>query len=450
MSNSVHIIGGGLAGAEAAWQAAKYGASVKLYEMKPGKSSPAHSSRDLAELVCSNSFKANNVGSAAGLLKEEMRTMHSLILQCADQCAVPAGGALAVDRTRFSRMITERLEAHPSVSVIRKEITSFRDLELWNGTDPVVIATGPLTSDSFSEFITGFVGRPSLKFYDAAAPVLYKDSVNPEIAFQAARYGKGSDDYLNCPMNREQYETFYEALVSAETAPVHGFEETLLYEGCMPIESMAKRGRDTIRFGPMKPVGLRNPKTGEPNYAVVQLRRDNLEDTLYNMVGFQTRLKFGEQKRVFSLIPGLENCEFARYGVMHRNTYICSPGFLNAGYGVIAESSPIFFAGQITGVEGYIESASSGLVAGINAARAAKGLPSVIFSAGTAIGSLANYVASYGGSDFQPMGANFGIIREPEALEVIKGGRKNRNERRLLVAEAALQEIKKTAGILHV
>lgn len=452
MSKAVHVIGGGLAGCEAAIKAASYGIPVILYDMKPEKKSAAHQMDSLGELVCSNSLKSQDPGTAAGLLKREMDIIGSACIDSAVRSQVPAGGALAVDRHVFSKEMTEAVEKNPHIQIVNKEVTSITEIP---EGDIVVIATGPLTSEALSAQIISDLGQPALRFFDAAAPIIYKDTINMDIAFRAARYNKGTADYINCPMNKEQYMEFYNALISAETADVHEFEEKALYEGCMPIESMAKRGQDTMRFGPLKPVGLDNAD-GSKNYAVVQLRRDNTEDTLYNIVGFQTRLKFGEQKRVFSMIPGLADCEFARYGVMHRNTYIQSPGILDNTYRVINpekfgwNNRTVFFAGQITGVEGYMESADSGLVAGINAAMAFLGKDPVIFPETTATGALANYVSSYSGKDFQPMGINFGIIKEPEQLSGVKFNKKNKKEHRALVAQMAAEIMKETVKGLNV
>lgn len=410
---AVYVIGGGFAGCEAAYQLATHGIKVKMLEMKPEYYSPAHSSPDLCEIVCSNSFKSNDVSSASGLLKEEMRRLGSLTVLCGDETSVPAGGALAVDREKFSALVTEKIKSQNNIEILSKQVSSVENIAAEEDCECIVVATGPLTDGGLAENISSLLGFERLGFYDAAAPVVFADSIDMNRAFRAARYGKGDEDYLNCPLNREEYETFYRELISAECAPVKGFENSLVYEGCMPIEVMAQRGSDTIRFGPMKPVGLDNPVTGEKYYAVVQLRQDNLEGTLYNIVGFQTRLKFGEQKRVFGLIPALRNAEYARYGVMHRNTYIKSPGLLDSTYMVRNRDKirvPLFFAGQITGVEGYIESASSGLIAGMNAYAVIKGTEPVILPVSTMTGALASYVSSYPGSDFQPMGANFGIV----------------------------------------
>lgn len=399
------VIGAGLAGCEAAWQAAQMGVPVRLIEMKPEKRTPAHQSPLFAELICSNSLKAARLESAAGMLKEEMRRFGSLLMACADQCAVPAGGALAVDRMQFAKMATEKIEAHPLITVVHEEVTEIPK------EGCVVIATGPLTADALAEDIFKMCGG-GLSFFDAAAPIVTADSLDRSLCFAASRYDKGEDDaYLNCPMNKEEYEAFYDALVNAERAPVHDFDvaNPKVYEGCMPVEVMAQRGKDTLRFGPLKPVGLRDPRTGHRPWAVVQLRREDAEGTLYNLVGFQTNLKFGEQKRVFGMIPGLQNAEIVRYGVMHRNTFLKSPGFLSADYSV--KSRPeLFFAGQITGVEGYMESASSGILAGRNAAAHLLGKERLILPHETMMGALADYVANSPTKDFQPMGANFGVL----------------------------------------
>lgn len=398
------IIGAGLAGCEAAWQAAERGIDVTLCEMKPEKYSPAHKSPDFAELVCSNSLRADGIYNAVGLLKEEMRRLGSLIMACADEHKVPAGGALAVDRGRFSKAITDRIKAHSRISVEYGEVTEI------DPGENVIIAAGPLVSDKLAESISGLAGGAYLHFFDAAAPIVSAASIDMTKAFKAARYGKGGADYINCPMTKEEYLKFYKALISAETAELHEFEKNnKVFEGCMPIEVMAKRGEDTMRYGPLKPVGLDNPETGEKYYAVVQLRQDDASASMYNIVGFQTHLKFGEQKRVFGMIPGLENAEFTRYGVMHRNTYLNSPGLLAADYSL--KSNPnIFFAGQITGVEGYVESASSGLLAGRYAAERLKGNAPDILPPETAIGALSRYVSNEGISGFQPMNVNYGII----------------------------------------
>ena len=426
MMSVVKIIGAGLAGCEAAWQAARLGARVELYEMKPYKFSPAHHSDGFAELVCSNSLRSNQLNNAVGLLKEEMRRMGSLIMEAAYATAVPAGSALAVNRELFSAYVTEKIKTHPNITVISGEVTEIDVGEV------TVVASGPLTSDALAQRISEITGGTELHFYDAAAPIVDFSSINADVAFFASRYGKGEPtDYLNCPMTKEQYDAFYNALVTAEVAELKSFDaesqkDLTVFEGCMPVEVMASRGYDTLRFGPMKPVGLSVPSTGEDAYATVQLRRENIEGTMYNIVGFQTHLTFGEQKRVFGMIPGLENAEFFRYGVMHRNTYMNSPGLLSEVYSMI-EMPNLFFAGQMTGVEGYVESASSGFVAGMNAARRALGLEPFVFPTETVIGALASYVSRGGlSSKFQPMNANFGIIAPLD--KKIKGGKKFRNE----------------------
>ena len=425
-NNEIKVIGAGLAGAEAAWQAAKLGVKVKLYEMKPKRFSPAHSNPGFAELVCSNSLRSNQLDNAVGLLKEEMRRMGSLILEAAHATEVPAGSALAVNRDEFSKYITEKINSNPLIEVISEEIDTI-DFD-----DITVIATGPLTSEAMANTISKITGGDELHFFDAAAPIVDFSTVDTKKAFFASRYGKGDpQDYLNCPMTKAEYDAFYNALIEAKTAPLKAFDKELqedltVFEGCMPVEVMASRGYDTLRFGPMKPVGLPLPKTGEDAFATVQLRRENKEGTMYNIVGFQTHLTFGEQKRVFSMIPGLENAEFFRYGVMHRNTYINSPGKLTPAYSM-REHKNLFFAGQMTGVEGYVESASSGFVAGINAAMLALGKEPVIFPRETEIGALASYVSEGGvSSHFQPMNANFGIIAPLD--KKVKGGKKARNE----------------------
>lgn len=405
----ISVVGAGLAGCEAAWQAAEQGADVVLYEMKPARFSPAHKNPDFAELVCSNSLRAEGLQNAVGLLKEEMRRLHSLILACADALRVPAGSALAVDRHAFSRMVTERLRAHPRVTVVEREAADIP-------AGPCVVATGPLTDGAMAEAVRRVCGGSQpLHFYDAAAPIVAADSIEMDAVYFAARYGRGGADYINCPMTKEQYDVFYDALISAEPAKLHGFEEDdpNVFEGCMPVEVMAARGRDTLCYGPLKPVGLPDPKTGREPYAVVQLRHDDAAGSLYNLVGFQTHLKFGEQKRVFSLIPGLAHAEFVRYGVMHRNTFLDSPALLDCFYRLRREPR-LFFAGQMTGVEGYVESAASGLAAGLNCARQALGLPLVDFTARTAIGALAHYISSAQAKQFQPMNVNFGIIEPLE------------------------------------
>ncbi len=394
------VIGAGLAGCEAAWQLAKRNIPVRLIEMKPSRFTPAHHSAGFAELVCSNSLRSDQLTNAVGLLKEEMRQLDSVVMRAADRTRVPAGGALAVDREAFSHAVTGMMESHPLIEIVRREETKIPE-------GNVVIATGPLTSDAFAERIAQLPGLETLHFYDAAAPIVSAESLDMSKVFRAGRYARG-DDYLNCPFTREEYMAFYQALLSAEKAEVHGFDGTQVFEGCMPIEVMAQRGEMVMAFGPMKPVGLVDPRTGREPYAVVQLRAENKEGTMFNLVGFQTRLKWGEQKRVFSMIPGLENAEFLRYGVMHRNTFLHSPGFLDEHYQMIARPGT-YFAGQMTGVEGYVESASSGMVAGISLARQMLGLEPVDFTRLTAIGALAYHVSQATG-DFQPMNANFGLI----------------------------------------
>lgn len=428
----ISIIGGGLAGSEAAYQIAKRGINVKLYEMKPNKYSPAHSNPDLAEIVCSNSFKSNLITNACGLLKEELRRLDSLLIRIADEDKVPAGQALAVDREAFSKHVTEKLQecnekaGFGKIEIIREEVT-----EIPEGI--VIIATGPLTSEGLSESIQKLIGDNSLYFYDAAAPIIEKDTINFDIAFYGDRYGKGESAYINLPMNKEEYEKFYNELINAEIVTLHNFEKKELFEGCMPVEIMAKRGVDTLRFGPLKPVGFTNPHTDERPYAIVQLRQDNKEGNLYNMVGFQTNLKFGEQKRVFSMIPGLENAEFVKYGVMHRNTYINAPTVLKETY-QMKEYPNIFFAGQISGVEGYVESIASGLVAALNAVQKLNNAEEVTFSEYTMLGALSKYIAAEN-QNFQPMNANFGIL--PPLEEKIRD-KKLKYEK---LAERALKEL---------
>lgn len=427
----VNVIGAGLAGCEAAYQLAKRGIKVNLYEMKPEKHSPAHKTDLFAELVCSNSFKADRVNSAAGLLKEEMRVLDSILLKAADKARVPAGGALAVDRDIFSKLVTDEIKANKNITVINKEITKIDFSKI------TVIATGPLTSDSLAEYINKEIGG-SLSFFDAAAPIVDFKSVDMNRAFFESRYGKGDKtDYLNCPMNKEEYEVFYDALVNAERAPIHDFDvrDPKVYEGCMPIEVMAQRGHDTIRFGPMKPVGLTDPNTGHRPWAVLQLRKENSAGTMYNLVGFQTNLKFSEQKRVFGLIPALKNAEFIRYGVMHRNTFLNSPEILNSDFSV-KKNSNIFFAGQITGVEGYMESASSGIIAGINAARRLNNETPLVLPETSMIGALSRYIADDTVKDFQPMGANFGVLPE------LKDRPRDKRERGQAYADRALADLK--------
>lgn len=405
----INVIGAGLAGCEAAMQIAKRGIEVRLFEMKPVKKTPAHHTDLFGELVCSNSLKAMRVESAAGLLKEEMRRLDSFLMKCADKCKVPAGGALAVDRDIFSKLVTDGIKSNPNIEVITEEISEIPDDVI------TVVATGPLTSEPLSDTISKMFGD-SLSFFDAAAPIVTAESVDMDYAFCASRYERGDgDDYINCPMNKEEYETFYNELVKAERAPLHDFDvnNPKVYEGCMPVEVMAQRGEGTLRFGPMKPVGLVNPRTGHRPWAVLQLRKENSEGTMYNLVGFQTNLKFPEQKRVFSLIPALHKADIVRYGVMHRNTFICSPKVLNSDYSV-KENNNLFFAGQITGVEGYMESAASGIIAGINACRRLLEKPALVLPRETMIGSLTAYISDPTVTKFQPMGANFGVLPELE------------------------------------
>ena len=416
------VIGAGLAGSEAAWQLAKRGVDVTLYEMKPKRMSPAHKSPLFAELVCSNSLRSDRLQNAVGLLKEEMRQLDSLVMRAADKARVPAGGALAVDRECFSGYITEALRGDPHVTVVEEEITGIPE-------GPVIIATGPLTSDALAESIAALPGMSTLHFFDAAAPIVMAESLDMNKVFRASRYGRG-DDYLNCPMDKEQYDAFVEALLTAETAPVHGFEENMVFEGCMPVESMARRGHMVLAFGPMKPVGLPDPRTGREAYAIVQLRQDDAAGSMYNLVGFQTRLKFGEQKRVFGMIPGLDNAEFARYGVMHRNTFLHSPGLLDSTYQMLSRPGT-YFAGQMTGVEGYVESAASGLMAGLALAARLNGREPVDFGTATAIGALAHYISTPN-ADFQPMNITFGLI-DPLEKRV-----RNKAQRYELISDRAI------------
>ena len=422
----IRIVGAGLAGCEAAWQAAKLGVAVDLYEMKPQKFTPAHHNPNFAELVCSNSLRSNDTANAVGLLKAELSALGSLIMEAAYATEVPAGSALAVDREKFSTYITEKIKGHPLITLHEEEVTEI------DPTTVTVIASGPLTSDALAEEIARFTGAEQLHFYDAAAPIVDAATVDGNIAYFASRYGKGDPtDYLNCPMTKEEYDAFYNALIHAKTAALKQFDseaqekEPKVFEGCMPVEVMAQRGEDTLRYGPMKPVGLPLPDSGREAYAVVQLRRENREGTMYNLVGFQTHLTFPEQRRVFRMIPGLANAEFFRYGVMHRNTYLCSPGVLTPQYAMKSVPS-VFFAGQMTGVEGYVESTSSGFVAGVNAAKKALGEDLVDFPQTTEIGALAHYVSEAQTTNFQPMNANFGIIAPLPAK--VKGGKVARNQ----------------------
>ena len=453
MNNFITIIGGGLAGSEAAYQIAKRGINVKLYEMKPEKFSGAHSNENLAEIVCSNSFKSNLITNACGLLKEELRRLDSLLIKIADKTSVPAGQALAVDREEFSKQVTSELEKMPNIEIIRKEIGTDISLEDISKDGIVIIATGPLTSDSLAKQISDLTGTNKLFFYDAAAPIIEKESINMNIAFWGDRYSQErsldesieewkerrkdvkEENYINLPMNKEEYEIFCNELINAEVVELHEFEKREIFEGCMPIEIMAKRGLDTLRYGPLKPVGFTDPRIGKRPYAIVQLRQDNKEGNLFNLVGFQTNLKFGEQKRVFSLIPGLENAEFAKYGVMHRNTYINSPELLDETYR-LKENTNIYFAGQISGVEGYVESISSGMVASLNAINQFNNKEErIIFSEITMIGAISKYISTKN-KNFQPMNANFGIL--PCLDEKIRD-KKLRYE---MLAKRALEEIK--------
>lgn len=449
MKEYINVIGGGLAGCEAAYQIAKRGIKVKLYEMKPTKFSPAHSNNDLAEIVCSNSLKSNLLTNACGLLKEELRRLDSLLIKCADKTAVPAGQALAVDREKFSALVTKHIKENENIEIINEEVEEIEEDAI------TIIATGPLTSEKLSKKILDITGQDKLYFYDAAAPIISKESIDFNIAFYGDRYSqekkkeeteqewrkrqeKETKDYINLPMNKEEYEKFVNELINAEVVNLHSFEKKEIFEGCMPIEIMAKRGIDTLRFGPLKPVGFDDPRTAKRPYAIVQLRQDNTEGTIFNMVGFQTNLKFGEQKRVFSMIPGLENAEFIKYGVMHRNTYINSSKLLDATYNLKSNNN-IFFAGQISGVEGYVESIASGLVAGINVVNLLMQKEKLVFPEVTVIGALAKYISTEN-KDFQPMNANFGIL--PELEEKIK----DKKLRYTKLAQRALNNISKKKG----
>jgi methylenetetrahydrofolate--tRNA-(uracil-5-)-methyltransferase len=428
LKDYVIVIGAGLAGSEAAWQLAQSGVKVKLYEMRPVNTTPAHHTEKFAELVCSNSLRSNQLVNAVGLLKEEMRKLDSLIMECADKHAVPAGGALAVDREKFSEEVTEKIKNHPNIEVIHEELFDIPQDEY------VIIASGPLTSDKLAESIMKMTDNDYFYFYDAAAPIVSFESIDMSKAFKASRYDKGESDYINCPMSEEEYNNFHRELISAEVTPLKRFEKEIVFEGCLPVEVMASRGPMTLLFGPLKPVGLVDSRTGQQSHAVVQLRMDNKEGTLYNIVGFQTHLKWGEQKRVFSMIPGLENAEFVRYGVMHRNTYINSPKLLSLTM-QMKQNPNIMFAGQITGVEGYIESASSGIVAGINMSRIIRNLEPLTFPKTTAHGALCHYINDETNKNFQPMNVNFGIF--PELGIRIK----NKIERYGKYAERALSDL---------
>lgn len=426
----VTVIGAGLAGSEAAWQLAQKGIAVDLYEMRPVASSPAHSTENFAELVCSNSLRAGNIENAVGLLKEEMRRLGSIIMECADATAVPAGGALAVDRYLFSQMVTDKVSNHPLITVHREEVKTIPEEGI------VIFASGPLTSEALGEKIKALTGTKDFYFYDAAAPIVTAESLNYDKVFAASRYDKGDADYLNCPMTEEEYKAFWQALTTAEAVQPKDFEKEIYFEGCMPVEIMASRGEDTLRYGPLKPVGLVDKRTNQESYAVVQLRKENKDATMYNLVGFQTHLKWGEQKRVFGMIPGLENAEFVRYGVMHRNTYINSPELLNPAFQLKKEGR-LFFAGQMTGVEGYLESAASGLMVGLQVSRLVEDKPFIDFPKTTAHGALSHYVSNYEGSNFQPMNVNFGIM-DPWPSKVRK-----KKEKNALIANRALEDLAK-------
>lgn len=430
----VSVIGAGLAGCEAAWQLAKQGINVDLYEMKPVKYSPAHTYPGLCELVCSNSLRSDRIENAVGLLKEELRRMGSLVMSCADATRVEAGGALAVDRTKFSDLVSEKIEKNDNITLIREELVQIPE-------GKVIISTGPLTAGEMAERINELLGGELLNFYDASAPIVTFDSIDMEKAFFASRYDRGTADYINCPLDKQEYDAFVDALVTAEEVPVHGFEDKKVFEGCMPIEVMARRGHDTIAYGPLKPVGIIDPHTGRNPYAVVQLRRENDAGSAYNLVGFQTHLKHPEQKRVFSMIPGLEKAEFLRYGNMHRNTFIKSPGILGKEYQLLSMPR-VHFAGQMTGVEGYVESAASGFTAGFNLARRLCGKESIDFTSLTAIGALANYISLGGAGDFQPMNINFGIMHPIEKRI------RNKKERYAAVAERSLKKIDEIVGMI--
>lgn len=429
----VNVIGAGLAGSEAAYQIAKRGVQVRLYEMRPVRQTPAHHTDKFAELVCSNSLRANTLTNAVGVIKEEMRLMDSVIIRAADECSVPAGGALAVDRHEFAAKVTEYVKNHPNVTVVNEELTEIPE-------GPTVIATGPLTSPDLSAKLKELTGEDYFYFYDAAAPIVEKDSIDMNKVYLKSRYDKGEAAYLNCPMTEEEFDRFYDALIAAETVPLKEFEKEVFFEGCMPVEVMASRGRQTLVFGPMKPVGLEDPKTGKTPYAVVQLRQDDAAGTLYNIVGFQTHLKWGPQKEVLQLIPGLENAEIVRYGVMHRNTFINSPNLLRPTY-QYKQRDNLFFAGQMTGVEGYVESAASGLLAGINAARLVQGEEPIVLPPVTAMGSMANYITATNAKNFQPMNANFGLFAPLEKKI------KKKAERNEAYATRALETIRNFVNI---
>lgn len=426
--NKVTVIGAGLAGCEAAWQLAERGIAVELHEMKPDKMTPAHHSTDFAELVCSNSLRSNELTNASGLLKEELRRLGGLVVRCADETQVEAGGALAVDREAFARRVTEHIRSHPNITVVPGEVTALPD------TGEVIVATGPLTSDALFDAIHARVGGEFLHFFDAAAPIVTFESIDMEHAYFASRYDKGTPDYINCPFTREEFDVFWEALTTAEAAEVHGFEDGLVFEGCMPIEVNARRGHDTLLFGILKPVGLPDPKTGRDPYAVLQLRRDNAQGSLYNLVGCQTHLKWGEQKRIFTMIPALRNAEFVRYGVMHRNTFLDSPRLLDHNFALRAEPR-IRFAGQMTGVEGYMESNASGFLAGLSTAHKLLGKEAPDFPSTTAIGALGRYISNETVAKFQPMNINFGII-DPLGYKI-----RGKREKNAKISERALEVI---------
>lgn len=427
--NKVVVIGAGLAGCEAAWQLAQRGIAVELHEMKPEKRTSAHHSDAFGELVCSNSLRSNELTNAAGLLKEELRRLGGLIIECADATETPAGGALAVDREAFAARITEKIKSHPNITVVHGEVTAVPR------EGKVIVATGPLTSDALFEDIHTLVGGEFLHFYDAAAPIVTFDSIDMDSAYFASRYDKGTPDYINCPLSREEYDAFWNALTTAEEAPVHGFEDSKVFEGCMPVEVMGRRGFDTLLFGSLKPVGLPDPKTGKDPFAVLQLRRDNAQGTLYNLVGCQTHLKFGEQKRVFSMIPALREAEYVRYGVMHRNTFLDSPRLLDRNYALRAHPD-VRFAGQMTGVEGYIESNASGFLAGLATACELTGAPAPDFPATTAIGALGRYISNQTVTKFQPMNINFGIL---DPLDYRVKGKNKKREKNLAISARALE-----------
>ena len=435
MSQRVTIVGGGLAGCEAAWQLARRGVPVDLYEMRPGRGTPVHQTADLAELVCSNSLRGNSLDQAAGLLKEEMRRMDSLIIRVADEVKVPAGSALAVDRGLFARRVTQAVEALPEVHLHREEVLRIPD-------DPVtIVATGPLTSDPLARDLAAFVGQSHLYFYDAVSPVVEADTIDFSRAFRASRYGRGGDDYVNCALGEEEYQAFYAALTGAECATVHDFEKERFFEGCLPVEVIASRGPDTLRFGPMKPVGLVDPRTGRRPFAVVQLRQDNLAATHYSMVGFQTQLKWGEQKRVFRLIPGLEGAEFVRYGMIHRNTYVNAPASLEPTFETRRRKG-LFFAGQMSGVEGYVESAASGLLAGLGAGLRTRGREPLPFPEDTALGALGRYIAKSDPASYQPTNIAFGLLPE------LPGRIRDKARKRLAMAHRALESLERfRAGV---